>query len=244
MTRTRLRTAAALGLVALLAGCAQPAAEPSVAPSPASTASETPTPTGSPTPSASVATDPMADWQLIQPESGRTQFRIPADWTADVALEELDGEPVDTVVVRRPDGQVQLRFSQAPGDVGGGCPTPPPSELLDMEPLSLDGEASEPVAFGAVAIELDDGRWVFAMGITGEAQLSEPLTCPFYFVTGGPAEPGGFGGLLAFGTESQVTGTGDAAVWVVDSLDDARAYAESEEYATLKQILLSLEHRV
>lgn len=150
------------------------------------------------------AADPTADWQVIQPESGRTQFRIPADWTADITLDEQGGEPVDLVVVRRPDGQQQLRFAQAPGDLGGACGEAPPSELLDAEPLRL--EAAEPAMFGAVAIELADGRWAFGMGITDEARLAEPLGCPFYFATGGPAEPGASGGILTFATEAQVTG--------------------------------------
>lgn len=82
------------------------------------------------------------------------------------------------------------------------------------------------------------------MGITGAERLQEPLGCPFYFITGGPAPEGELGGVLTFATESQLSGTGDAAVWIVDSIEDARAYLETEEYATLKQILLSLEHLV
>ncbi|MGM1028859.1 MAG: hypothetical protein ACQEWM_03170 [Actinomycetota bacterium] len=242
MARTRLRTAAALGLVALLAGCAAPAAVPSDTPSASDSAPADPTLMPSATPDPTPAADPMADWQLIQPQSGRTQFRIPADWSADVTFAEVDGEPADGVVVRRPDGQAQLRFSQVPGDVGGSCGERPQSEVLDMQSLSLD--ADEPTAFGAVAAELQDGRWIFGMGVTAERQLQEPLGCPFYFITGGPAEAVEPSGLLTFATESQLSGTGDAAVWIVDSLDDARAYLETEEYATLKQILLSLEYRI
>ncbi|MGY3127866.1 hypothetical protein ACVWW9_001365 [Agrococcus sp. UYP33] len=253
MHDARLRGAAAvLALGALLAGCAAPATEPSAAPTATDAPAATPTATAAPTASA----DPMADWQLIQPESGRAQFRIPADWSADVTFAEQDGEPIDGVTVRRPDGQPQLTFSQAPGDVGGICtvegsdgvstPMLPDSELLDTAPLALgDGSAdAEAVAFGAVAVELEDGRWIFGMGITAEEWLQEPLGCPFYFITTGPAPEGEPGGIMTFATESQLSGMGDAAIWIVDSIEDARAYLETEEYATLKQILLSFEPRV
>lgn len=256
----RCATAAVLALAGLLAGCAAPTSVPSVAPtaSAAPTAAPTPSPAAAASPTAAPAAtaDPMAGWQLIQPESGRTQFRIPADWSADVSFEEFDGEPGDGVVVRRPDGQPLLRFSQAPGDVGGLCtvegsdgistPAPPDGVLLDREPIVLDTQGSplEDLAVGAVAVALDDGRWIFGMGITEEARLQEPLGCPFYFVAGGPAAAGALGGLLSFGTQSQLAVEPDGAIWVVESLEAARAYAETDEYATLKRILLSLETRI
>lgn len=246
----RLRAAtAALALTALLAGCAAPGAPtpPATDPGP-SVASHSSPPSAQPT--ATQAAGPMADWQVVRPESGRTQFRIPAGWSADMTFEEVYGEPVDGVIIRRPDGQQQLRFSQAIGDVGGICavegpdgisrPVQPAGELLDTAPI-LPALDDEEVAFGAVAVERDDGTWTFGMGITAAERLQEPLGCPFYFVIGGPGE---LGGILSFGTESQLTGTGEGSVWVVDSLDDARAYLETEEYATLKQILVSLESLV
>ncbi|MCH1884081.1 hypothetical protein [Agrococcus sp. ARC_14] len=82
------------------------------------------------------------------------------------------------------------------------------------------------------------------MGITDAERLREPIGCPFYFIVGGPAADGELGGILTFGSEAQVTGIGDADVWIVDSLDDANAYIETDEYATLQQILLSLEYLV
>lgn len=255
MTHTRLRGAAAvLALASLLAGCAAPAAAPSAVPTASDSPSAAPSP--SPTASATPAADPMAGWQLIQPESGRTQFRIPADWSADVSFEELDGEPVDGVVVRRPDGQPLLRFSQAPGDVGGSCTVegsdglstfaPREGVLLDEVPIVLGTQGSplEDLAVGAVAVELDDGSWLFGMGITAEARLQEPLGCPFSFVAGGPAASDELGGLLAFGTQPQLAVEPDGAIWVVESLDAAWAYVETDEYATLKSILRSLETRI
>lgn len=238
--RGMLLPGALLVAVALLSGCAAPGAPVPAPTSPSASEASTPGPSiGELEP-----VDPTAEWQTVRPGSGRTQFRIPADWTADVSFQEIDGDAVDGVVIRRPDGQQQLGLSQAPGDVGGICEAIPAGVLLDSEPLSLGSEhqwMSGGPAFGAVAVQLGDGRWVFGMGITGEERLREPLSCPFYFITGGPGE---LGGILSFGTESQLTGTGAGSVWVVDSLDDARAYLETEEYATLKQILLSLEYLV
>ncbi|WP_347754607.1 hypothetical protein [Agrococcus sp. ProA11] len=180
----------------------------------------------------------MADWQTIRLESGRTQFRIPPGWSADITFEETEVGTVDRAAVLRPDGQQQLRFGHTPGDVGGTCE--PSAELLESTPTALgEGQGSSEPTFAAVAVEREDGRWTFAAGIAEASHLTAPLGCPFYFLVGGPG-----GGVLTFSTELELRPSGGDPLWIVDSRDAALAYLETEEYALLKQILLSLEYLV
>lgn len=245
LTHRSRRAAPLLVMILALVGCAAVEAE---APSPVPTSSlpQSAAPASTPAaPTEGPVEDDMAGWQTIRLESGRTQFQIPRDWSAEIRYEEMDSDPVDAATVHRPDGQQQLVFSHAPGDVGGICE--PSAELLETAPTALvnpvTSSQSEPT-FAAVAVELEDGRWSFGMGITEASSLEEPLGCPFRFMVGGPGEPEGPGGILHFGTETELGPVGGDPLWIVESREAATDYLETEEYATLRQILLSLEYLI
>ena len=95
-----------------------------------------------------------------------------------------------------------------------------------------DGGAT---SIATVALGTVDGRWRVGVGITGEASLDAAETCAVDFVAG--SSDGG----VSMGTHFQLDAVGDDVLWTVDTLDDARAYLETAEYATILEILRSVE---
>jgi hypothetical protein len=251
MITPRLRAvSAALALAALLAGCAGPAAEPTEAPSAAASTAATPTESPAPTQSSGVL-DTVIDttgWLDFATEDGSIAFRYPADWTLEAESERFapddDREDVEDPYVRSadhatltaPNGQQLLQMADFV-DIGGACGgVSEPLEVLAAEPgpgtaLAAAGGTS----IATVALGTSDGRWRVGLGITGDEWLDSDEGCAVYFVFG--SADGG----VSMGTHFQLTSAGDDALWTVDSLDDARAYMETAEYATILEILRSVE---
>lgn len=245
----KIRTLGSVVVLALaLAGCAQPASEDESA-SPTPSASTPVQPSASPEASEDTAAPPpdygtgvdVSGWQVIEAPSGTASFRIPPNWT----VRDESTDDVDRLTVLRDDGQYQVRFATDITGVDIECQVdnsgqlvPFPTQVIEATPVTIPGVEAAPdgteAAFGAFAQETSPGRVVFAMGLLPlpDAQAPECLTALGIV---GPA------GTVYFGSEAQVSGAGDASVWVVPSFEDAATYAQTEEYRVIKTVLLSLE---
>lgn len=249
-----LLTAAALA-TALLSGCAGLGAL--APPSPTSTSaapSRAPMPTPDPATSSSsdpgraaaVATD---GWLEYVSTDGTASFRYPPSWTLDAQSErfapDADRDDVqdpyvrwfDSATLTAPNGQ-QLLAMHDFVDVGGSCDAPVPLEVLSTEPAAarpLDEEDEAIIA--TVALRAGEGHWKMGIGVTGAAWIDGDEACTVYFI-GGSSEGG-----VGFGTHFQMSLGERDPLWSVDSLDDARAYMETDEYATIIEILRSYRTR-
>lgn len=233
--RARGRAFVALALAALtLAACS---AEPSPSPGPSIPPGITappPTTPAEPTPEvaselpAEIAGVDTSGWQQIAVPSGAATFRIPADWTT----AETDGG----LDIRRPDGQRQLLYRENP-DTGegrcldaGGTAVAWRTAIFDRQDLP---QGPSGIAFGAAAVQLGD-QWVVSVGLRPAADAQSPR-CPIINAFDSAA------GTIGFGSEVLVDGGGEAAPWQVGSVGDGEAYLDTDEYRSIRAILMSLE---
>lgn len=257
MTATPARGLAVPLLVMLLAisGCAADAAtEPTEAPT--APAIETPAAAETlPEEPAMSAEAPVADadadaapetsdWLDYATDDGSVSFRYPADWALAVSASPVDlvdrERSLDSATLTAPNGQQLLAFYDFV-DIGGACGSEHyvrPLEVLAREAVDVPtlGEEGRSV-LATIALGTVDERWTVGVGITQEAYIDAPETCVVYFVAA--SSDGGLG----FGTHFQLGTHGEDALWTVDSLDDARAYMETDEYRTIVEVLRSFEAR-
>lgn len=250
MTRHRpalmaLRCAAVLIPLVLLSGCA-PSAPPadSAPPAPSSSAAPSdpapsdpaaspsapaPAPTATATPPSAV---PTADgWPVHAVGDGRTSWRMPPGWTADIAVHEVEGDPAWTDyrgLVRDEQGTPMLRFEAV---ASGGqyatdfspC-TRPAAEVLEVTPLG-DAVASAGGARVAVMHESNGGVMLSA-GISQNDphEACEPGIIALY--------DAGYDYLVF-----EIVDDAGVAPPVFDSFDAARAYTGSDEYRQIRDVL-------
>lgn len=263
----RLRAAtAALALTVLLVGCTGTAAEPSqpppAAPSPSASASPRPstaprataTATATATPDASAGVIDTTTWVAWESSDGFASLRHPADWTAVTGSDDAPerfretNSVLDSVELTAPNGQMLVGLWDFV-DVGGVCDAESirPIEVLAMEETDLpfdrdaaqaeidewhpgtDVESKRPV-LATYALGTTDGRWTVGIGHTTPERFEHGSTCYVYNIASS----------FASGTAFGISTTPDP-LWTVDTLDDARAYMATAEYATIVEILRSVE---
>lgn len=254
--RTRAATTALALTAMLLAGCAAPAAEPTTAPTAtttAPTAVPAPTDTATASPDAAAGVIDTTSWVEWVSSDGYTSLRHPVEWVAETTTESAPEDfrdvnnVIDSVELTAPNGQMLVGLWDFV-DVGGLCDegSVQPVEMLALEETALpfdraaaqaeidewfpgeDVEDERPV-LATYALGTVDGRWNFAVGYTSAGQM-ERDACRVYNIAG----------TFAAGTAFDVTSAPNP-LWTVDSLDDARAYMETTEYATILEILRSVE---
>ncbi|MFC7432164.1 MULTISPECIES: hypothetical protein [unclassified Agrococcus] len=245
------RSLPALGLAATLSialvGCASTGpADAAAAPTPTPAA-----PGASAEPSAAAPTEPApsepegvdrSDWLEYATHDGDLTYRYPADWTLESEstffspdadrddVEDPYERWMDASTLIAPNGQ-QLLHSYDFVDLGGACGDPvnfQPIEILSDEPHPAIADTSIVTA----ALRSVDGRWMFGVGLVG-GDVSAIDTCVFRFTAG--SSDGG----LFLGTLPDLISTAEDPLWTVDTLDDATAYMETGEYATIVEILRS-----
>ncbi|QUW17737.1 hypothetical protein [Agrococcus sp. Marseille-Q4369] len=236
MTRA-VTIAAAVAALLALTGCAGAAAPAPSEPAPSFTAA----------PSASAPTDPSAepgasadplvmtdDWLEHASSDGSVSFRYPPTWTLEATAEphpDPDEPPWEAATLTAPNGQQLLRMAQFP-DIGGSCEAPLAFDVLAVEPAaSMPFEQEDDAVIATVAVPIGE-RWEMGIGITSTTR-SEGAGCQLYFVGMSSAHPVSMGTHFSMPREDPL--------WMIDSLDDARAYMETDEYATIIEILRSFE---
>lgn len=243
MARTASLAVAAIAIVAL-SGCAT-AGPPGTSSSPSSPA--TPASSAEATPSASdePAGIDTSDWLEYATRDGDMTYRYPADWTLTSSAEQIPEAGTnrwyDSASLTAPNGQTLLRSSDYV-DIGGACGEAYqfPFEVLATEPADAQGLASgQAPQITTVALGTDDGRWTFGVGITSIDRLPEPgaTGCAWYFVHASSVAG------VSIGTSLMMASIEDDPLWTVDTLDDATAYMQTDEYATILEILRSVRTR-
>jgi len=228
--RPSLAVVVAIAVPIMLSGCASASDGDDMGASSQPSSS----PSAEPTSSDAQAID-TSDWLEYSTHDGDMTYRYPADWALESesvqSVEESERWFDDASLVAA-NGQTLLRSADFV-DIGGYCDAPMQGTLLHSEPADVDDLDGEPAMIAVVAF--DGPPAVFAMGITSAAWIAEDgqFGCPFYFVF--RTSDGG----VSMGTHFQVSS--DDPLWVVDSLEDAQAYMETDEYATLLEILRSVE---
>lgn len=231
---------AAIALLAI-AGCA-PASDDEVGESSQPSPSPSTEPSTEPSPSASDEGIDTSDWLEYSTHDDDMTYRYPADWTLESSSEESPAEAggrwFDEASLTAPNGQELLQSSDFV-DIGGACGDDFqfPIEVLASEPADVEALVEGDVPqITTVALGTDDGRWTFGVGITSTDRLPEPgdTGCAWYFVHG--SSDGG----VSIGTSLMIASIEEDPLWTVDTIDDATAYMETDEYATILEILRSV----
>lgn len=229
-----MTAAAAIVVAALLGACSAADSTPGPQIPPDITAPP-PTPIATPEPTvdsalpAEIAGVDTSDWQQVLVPSGRATFRIPPDWST--------SETADGVAVLRADGERQLGYAEGADTGDGRCTDASGTAVawrtanLDRADVSLAGASD--VSYGAAALQLG-GQWVVSVGLLPTGQATRPQ-CPIVNSFEAP------GGDISFGSETIARGAGEGAPWAVASQQAATQYLDSEEYRTIRAILMSLE---
>lgn len=220
-----------------LSACAPEPVTP--APTAQPTPTSTPSPTQTPTPEPTQEPTPEA-WERFTDPRMSQSFEVPPDWT----VQEI-GSPNDMGIVQfgvmDESGAQRLFFANTVQGLGGACGDLPVQavEELDARPVDIPGYVAAP----------DDGttqlvapRVVFRAAPVAEGAIASlaladdvpPESCMYYNLLH-TAD-----GLTAFGTRLQVDTYDPQAQWLFGSVDEARAYTQTEDYAKLVRILSSL----
>lgn len=220
----------------LLAGCAPEPVDPppTVPASPSPTATPSPTPAPEPEPTA-------AAWERFADPRTPGSFEIPPGWSV---VESEESEPEHEIFkfdLLDAAGTKQLTYARKVMGLGGGCGGGPNSYLvtteLDAQPLEVPGYVPTSDPFPGVVPPQFSYRvfeTVHEPGVFATVALSDTTpteSCFYYNLLMGDT------GYVQFADTLQVSVSD--AVKHFDSADEARAYMDTDEYATLKRVLLS-----
>lgn len=207
-----------------------------------------PTQTGSSTATASVsapaAVQETAKWQHFTSADGKVSFDYPAGWTVALTPGASSGLNLD---VTDADGMkvASLNYGAPNGGLGGACGNPVPYSVLDSTELALpyNTAAADTITprFTFRALQ-EAGRVTASYGITSSVAGKEGKSCMFYNVVSGPSDSP----FYSFADAVQVNTEGKAPIGnrkgakVFTSMDEARAYMTTPEYADAKRMITSL----
>lgn len=199
------------------------------------------TATSTPTPTRPAA----AAWTSFTDGTGQATFEHPAGWTTSEAPQKTQLGAFNTVEVKNPAGKTMATLSLVYDGAGGpACPEPKPFSTLDSVVLDIPQKASKlrefprgPSAFVFRVIKSDK--------VYGSMALSDIPLDP------GTVTCGLDNTILApdnvpfahFGDSLWLEASGRAAALTFDSVAEAKAYMQTQEYQDVKRMLVSLELR-
>lgn len=238
MSAARRSLLALLAVPLLLASCA---AGPEEAPSP------TPSATEAIESSAPVAAseEPQTDarWQRFSTENGMASITVPPTWTVEGgAVSGDDGESQWIWVRNSLRHEMALLTVSSGGDRGGTCgdsvidgTSEVPARIHLVEEMDVGGETLDPPPAYLYAATVESSRDVFAFhaGYSLERPADDRMPCTIFDDV---AVPDGYP-QVSFGVPNADIGGG---LWRVDSFEAGQAYAQTEEYDTLMDVLRSL----
>lgn len=216
-----------------LAGCAAETTDPD--PEPAIHPTATAEPESKPKPK------PVEQsWDRFSHPSLDFTFELPPDWSAELAYEEPEYGVANFDLIDKT-GAVQLQFAQRVMGLGGGCTDTPhlPITELDSKPFDLPGYAPEADIHSSIT--LTPPRFVYRVleldtGVVGSLAVidEQPEDHCFYYNLLHTDE-----GLMSF-ADTMHFGP-DEPPRIFSSRSEAEAYMQTDEYGTLKRMLLSVE---
>jgi len=177
---------------------------------------------------------------------GRVSFNYPAQWT--VQSKESSTPGAVNLAVNDAAGKkvAELVFGTQGGGLGGGCATPVPYTVLDYVEVPLPyNEAFEGVItprFAYRAME-SNGKVLASYGLTSTVGGADGKACLIYNVVNGPEESPTY--MFASGVQMRSDLSEQEAkaegVLVFNTMDEAIAYRNSEEYRQVKAMITSLK---
>ena len=209
-----------------------PAATASPGPTPAAGQAPPIIPSGPPAPAAPAP-------ERYSSQAARLSFDLPAGWT--VVEKKVDGTtPSVQLDINNQQGIRVAGLEHAlPGGVGGACgPEPVPVLTLDSEAVQVPHRTSAGAGTPEFSFRVLDGTGI-GLKVRGSLGLNQPdpqmlESCMYYNTVSSPVA------TLVFATGVQVTLT-DTEGLAFDSVDEAKAYMATEEYAQLKSMFMSLQ---
>ena len=238
------RIAAGLAALLLAAGLSACAPEPVTPPKPTTSAPPTtasPSPTETPAPTtAPPTTPPPAPWERFTDPRVTHSFEIPPGWTVQ-DLGSANDMGIVQLGVFDPAGTQRLIFMNRVQGLGGACGALPVMtvEELAAQPVEIPGytPAAEPPGLQLVGPKVVFRAAPVAEGVLASLALADdvlPDSCMYVNLLHTDAGP------TLFGTSLQVDTYEPSSQWLFGSMDEARAYQQSEDYAQLVRILGSL----
>lgn len=231
LTRWRTLTAGGLGLLLLL-GATACAAEPTA----------TVTTTEQP-PAPQVSESAEERWERFSDPRFPQSFELPPGWAVRESPSAYDAAGPYQFEILDAEGETQLRFMTGMQGLGGACTDALPAlvvEELDSRTIELPGYAAPTAAPEQLvpprvvfrASELED-RVLTSLSVSNNTPAD---ACMYYNLLHLDAGP------MAFADAVQVDSStpNPAPPRTFASMDEARAFMQTEEYATLGRILGSL----
>lgn len=229
-----------------------PAANPSVSgqesssPNPMTDpAPEEPTPSPSPTeqPPTTDEPDTSADWETYTTPSGVMAFELPPEWTVEPA-EFYNAEEV--LAVQNASGELMATLANGMLPTGQACgPEQWPYTVLDSAPVDLPSVNQSPRAIDPVFSYrvLQSEPIVAAYGVTDSvgSRTGENCVLPNSVQSSGPAGIYMFANHLMVGPPSGESAVPGYRVLEFDTIEEAEAYQESQEYQQIKRMIMSLQ---
>lgn len=223
-TTGRMLAPLAILTAVTLAGCATsaPASTPTpTSPKPASSSSSS----ASPTPTAEA-------WVTHTTPDGTATFELPATWTAqEQPLPNDDPMARAAILILDQAGAQKLHYYPYLDGIGGACKLEYPVHVYDAVEVPIATYDAAPARMLYRVAETPEGV-EGTMGLTQD-DATDFAGCLFYNTLYTSSSLG----LISFGTALQSPSDGNLTF---ASVDEAKAFASTPEYATLKRILTSL----
>lgn len=222
-------------LASALAGCA---AEPAPKPSPSQSSSPSSTPKPSATP-----TETPAAWTRFSDQRFTASFELPPGWKLEEQKTPYADQGIFQLNVLDAAGKRQLIFLNGVTGLGGACSAdsvPMQVEELDRQDVSLTGyaPATEP------AVALTAPQFVYRAWSTGDGAVAATVA----LVNTPPAKTCFDVNLLRTADRLYVLSDGmqvgtheDLRPRTFATMDEAKAFMQTPEYAALKRIITSFQ---
>lgn len=233
---------ALLAVPLLLTACASTAPPTSTAPASAS-------PSASAAPTVAASEPPLADdaaWHRFSTANGMASISVPSTWSVEGGETASDIGWAQWIWVRNSlRHEMALLTIGSGGDRGGGgCDdwdgdgtgaVPARIHLVEeVDVLGIGLVGSAPAYLVAATVQATEGDFSFHVGYSAERPADDRMPCR---VDGDVPVPDGHP-QVTLGTPSPEMAGG---LWTVDSFEAGEAYAATEEYAALIDVLRSLE---
>ncbi|MFH5880683.1 hypothetical protein [Arthrobacter sp. NA-172] len=214
---------------------------PSVSPP----ASVTPSATPSATPTSSAV--PAIPWKLFTDATGQATFELPASWSTVESTKMIAGKPYNSISVRDAGNKQVAALNLVYDRTIGGCAAPKPVAVLDSVDLDIAQKPDKVAEFSAIkGSALGPSHFTFTViqgdRVYGTVALSEETKLPgtpvchqINGITGPSNAP-----FVDFGDVWAMAADGSNAPLTFNSVAEARAYMQTQEYQDMKRMLISL----
>ncbi len=212
-----------------------------------SAATVTPSASATPTATPTASQAPAVPWKTFTDSTSQATFELPDSWTAIETPTMIAGKAYNSVSVRNSANKQVAALNLVYDRTIGGCAAPKPVAVLDSVDLDIPQKPDKVAEFSALkGSALGPSRFTFTViagdRVYGTVALSEeqklpgtPVCQQINGITGPANVP-----FVDFGDVWAMAADGSNAPLVFNSVADARAYMQTQEYQDMKRMLISL----